>query len=368
MEKKKILVIDNSAISVDDNGFYINAFNGDFVSELQQIGNDVSYLQFRADKKSELSSFNLKKVGIDVILMKSYRNKLLKYFFAYFRLLFIILKYDFVYFYYPSSFKYATFFCKLFGKPYGLYIRGMYGVAYDKLSAIIYKNAKAILTVSEAFNKEINKIVGEEKAKSIRPMIPLSSEDIVYDRVYSNNKKEFTLLYFARVAKEKGVEELLRAFKKVSESYSIRLVFVGNGEYFEQIKELVKKLDLEQKVALEGICTDEQKKRNYFLNADMYILPTYHEGFPRTLYEAMIFGTPIITTFVGGIPALMKDKYNCIEIEPKSEESIVEGLEYAMNNYEAMIRYAKNGFDTVSKIVDVNRLSHAGMLNEIIRK
>ena len=69
MEKKKILVIDNSAISVDDNGFYINAFNGDFVSELQQIGNHVSYLQFRADKKSELSSFNLKKACIDVILM-----------------------------------------------------------------------------------------------------------------------------------------------------------------------------------------------------------------------------------------------------------------------------------------------------------
>lgn len=364
----KILVINNSAISVDANGFYTDAFNGDFVSELQKIGNDVSFLHFRADKKSEFASFNLKKAGIDVILMKSYRNKLLKYLFAYFRLLFVILKYDFVYFYYPSSFKYATFFCKLFGKPYGLYIRGMYGVTYDKLSAVIYKNAKAILTVSEAFNKEIDKIVGEEKAKSIRPMIPLSSEDIVYDRVYSNNKKEFTLLYFARVAKEKGVEELLRAFKKVSESYSIRLVFVGNGEYFEQTKELVKKLYLEQKVALEGICTDEQLKRNYFLNADMYILPTYHEGFPRTLYEAMIFGTPIITTFVGGIPALMKDKYNCIEIEPKSEESIVEGLEYAINNYEEMIRYAKNGFDTVSKIVDVNRLSHAEMLNEIIRK
>jgi hypothetical protein len=42
----KILVIDNSAISVDDNGFYTDAFNGNFVSELQKIGNDVSFLHF----------------------------------------------------------------------------------------------------------------------------------------------------------------------------------------------------------------------------------------------------------------------------------------------------------------------------------
>ena len=78
----KILVINNSAISVDDNGFYTDAFNGNFVSELQKIGNDVSFLHFRANKKSEFTSFNLKKAGIDVILMKSYRNKLLKYFFV----------------------------------------------------------------------------------------------------------------------------------------------------------------------------------------------------------------------------------------------------------------------------------------------
>ncbi|HHX69330.1 MAG TPA: glycosyltransferase family 4 protein, partial [Gallicola sp.] len=104
----------------------------------------------------------------------------------------------------------------------------------------------------------------------------------------------------------------------------------------------------------------------YYTKSDVYILPTYHEGFPRTLYEAMIFGTPIITTFVGGIPGIMKDGYNCKRIEPKSVVSIVAGLEFAICNYNKMIEYAKNGTDTVYNILDPERPSHAGHLNQIL--
>ncbi|MDY5738281.1 MAG: glycosyltransferase family 4 protein [Candidatus Onthomorpha sp.] len=363
----RILIISNSALSVDKKGVYTDIFNGKFVEELIEQGNEVSFLHFKSDIRQEFASCNLLEIGCNVILMRTYRNKIVKYLTSYLRLLFVIPKYDFVYLYYPTSFKYVAFLCKLFRVEYGLYIRGMYGIAHDKLSKLIYKNAKIILTVSDAFSKTVNEILKEKKAKSIRPMIPYSSDDIVLDRSYSDEKKEIRLLYFARVAKEKGVEELLRAFKIVSELYAIHLVLVGDGEYFEQTKGLVKELSLEEKVSLEGICNDEAKKRKYFLDADIYILPTYHEGFPRTLYEAMIFGTPIITTFVGGISALMKDQYNCMEIKPRSVESIVEVLEYAINNYREMIRLTKNGFNTVSEIVAVNRPSHARMLNDELK-
>lgn len=363
----RILVIDNSSLSVDKEGVYTNIFNGRFVEELIEQGNQVSYLQFESYINNKLASCNLLKIGCKVVLMKSCQSKILKYLASYLRLLFVIPKYDFVYLYYPTSFKYVAFLCKLFGVEYGLYIRGMYGIAHDKLSKLIYKNAKTILTVSDAFSETVNEIVKEKKANTIRPMIPYSSDDIVLDRSYSDEKKEMRLLYFARVAKEKGVEELLRAFKTVSELYAIHLVLVGDGEYFEQTKGLVKELSLEEKVSLEGICNDEAKKQKYFLDADIYILPTYHEGFPRTLYEAMIFGTPIITTFVGGIPALMKDQYNCREIKPRSIESIIEVLEYAINDYGEMIKLAKNGFNTVSKIISANRPSHARTLNNIIK-
>src|SRR5690606_19531454 len=106
--------------------------------------------------------------------------------------------------------------------------------------------------------------------------------------------------------------------------------------------------------------------RNAYLRSDIYILPTYHEGFPRTLYEAMIFGTPIITTFVGGISALMQNEVNCFEIQPKSVESIEEKLNFVMINYSATKGIVENGILTVRKIVDFNRSSHAAHLNQIL--
>ena len=121
-------------------------------------------------------------------------------------------------------------------------------------------------------------------------------------------------------------------------------------------------------VKFTGSVYNSDEIKEYYKNSDIYILPTYHEGFPRTLYEAMIFGIPIITTFVGGIPTLMKDDFNCKEIKPKSVESIVEILTYAMNNYPKMGELAKNGTNTVAKIIDSNRLTHAQHLNQILNK
>jgi hypothetical protein len=63
----------------------------------------------------------------------------------------------------------------------------------------------------------------------------------------------------------------------------------------------------------------------------------------------------------------MKDGFNCKEIKPKSIESIVEGLEFAMNNYSKMIEYSKNATKTVEKVVDSKRPTHAQHLHQIIQ-
>ena len=114
--------------------------------------------------------------------------------------------------------------------------------------------------------------------------------------------------------------------------YKVFLKIVGNGPFLSEAKLLCKELDIEDIISFEGVVCDDNIKRNYYLEADVYILPTYHEGFPRTLYEAMIFGTPIITTFVGGISVIMEDNINSLKIEAKSIDSVVEKLEQALDS------------------------------------
>lgn len=362
-----ILIIDNSSITIKENSLYTNPLNGLFVDELIELNNRVFYLQFGLNSTNQFNCYNLNKEGIRPIVLRFYKNKLLRYFIAYYKTLTFIRKVDFVYFYYPSSFKYMCFICRILRKPYGIYIRGMKGVS-DKISFNIYRHSYTIFTVSDYFTNMVNSRLSIDKASTIRPMIPYTDADVVYDRDYST-PSDFNLLYLGRIDKDKGLSELIDAIDSIrNEFHNLHLTIVGDGEYLPHLKQMVVEKDLLSIVRIKGPVMDVNEKATYFKGAHIYVLPTYHEGFPRTLYEAMIYGTPIITTFVGGIPALMIDGNNCKRIEPHSSESIVTAMRFAFNNYEEMGKLAKNASMIVAKIVDRSRLSHAQDLNEKLKK
>jgi len=363
----KILIIDNAAVVKKGKSYCTNSLNGLFLSDLISCGNDITYFQFAFDTKNSISNFDLKANGIKYTPLKIFNNRMIRYIYAYLSVIPYILKNDFVYLYYPSSFKYVPFLCRLFNKKYGMYIRGEQNIT-DSVSKKNYFNAYTIFTVSDYFTNYINNLVGEIKAHTIRPMIPFDEKDVVTSRNYKINGK-FNLLFLGRIAEDKGIKELFKAVKILKDKgYLFELNLVGNGEYFAEANQILKSLDIEDIAYLKGAIYEPEKVKECYMNADIYILPTYHEGFPRTLYEAMIFGTPIITTFVGGISALMKDRENCLKIEPQSVKCIVEGLEFAFNNYDKMVKYAQNASATVARIVDSKRLTHAQHLNKVLKQ
>jgi glycosyltransferase involved in cell wall biosynthesis len=196
-------------------------------------------------------------------------------------------------------------------------------------------------------------------------MIDFNEKNLNYNRLYNTRLNK--ILYLGRLSEDKGLFELINAFKiLIGRDHNLVLDIVGNGDFMDKLKIIIENLGLERVVHIRGGIFEPELIKYYYENSDLYILPTYHEGFPRTLYEAMIFGTPIITTFVGGIPAIMKDEFNCIEINPKSVFSIVNKIEFAINNYSKMVEYAKNGLDTVKDIISSKRPSHAKQLNQIL--
>lgn len=361
----RILIIENVSILTKNHRYYTYFENGVFIKELKKLGHNISYYNFAIESEDTVSTFDLEEVGVKVYPLKYLKNKIINYIHAYIKLIPFILKHDFVYFYHPSSFQYGAILCKLLKTPYGVYLRGMQGVD-SKTSRWIYKHATIVLTVSDFFTNHINNIFGKNKAETIRPMMSYSYKDIVLNRQYLTKKQFINVLFLGRIEKDKGLFELIESILILKDKYSFSLKIVGAGEYSKDIEQLIKQNNLESIVSIEGFVSDMNKKKEYYLNTDIYILPTYHEGFPRTLYEAMIFGTPIVTTFVGGISSLMKDNYNCKKIEPKSSLSIAETLEYAFNNYDKMIGYAKNGTETIKKIIVPNRLNHANQLNKIL--
>ena len=363
----KILVVDNAAIHQISNRYCCNALTGRFLSDLKDFGYDVSVAQFVKFVNHSINEYDIEDSLIQVYFLKDYGNKLLNYILGSLFLVFYMLKADFVYFFYPNSLKYSIFLSMIFKVKYGLYIRGMVGVD-SCVSSYLYKRAKIIFTVSDYFTNMVNSIVKHNIAYTIRPMIPYSDLDVIWNRKYVP-KDKYNILYFGRVTKDKGLFELVEAVEILKKrGYAFNVKIVGDGDFSQALCELIYSKKLSDIIQIEGAVYDNEKKQEYYRNADIYVLPTYHEGFPRTLYEAMIFGTPIITTFVGGISSLMKDKENCVRIEPHSSESIVEGLSFAMDHYGKMGEMAINGSRLVSKIVDRNRLTHAMSLSEFLKK
>lgn len=122
------------------------------------------------------------------------------------------------------------------------------------------------------------------------------------------------VLFLGLIGKRKGVYDLLHSFKSALEQLpNLRLIIGGNGEV-AQAKALARELNIENSVVFAGWVSGEAKV-NLLRHACLYVLPSYNEGLPVSLLEAMSWQVPVITTRVGGIPELVRDGIDGLLIE-----------------------------------------------------
>lgn len=164
--------------------------------------------------------------------------------------------------------------------------------------------------------------------------------------------EHINLLYAGRFVHSKGLFELMDAFNELVKGYpNIRLNFVGwEGDPLKPTESALmgkaRAYGIEDKVLFHGLKKVGQELNDMYHNSDIYIIPSYHEGFPRTIWEALGQSTPVIATRVGGIPHLLKDGVDVLLIEPKNVSAIVQAVELVINNHELRKRMIRNGFET----------------------
>lgn len=118
-----------------------------------------------------------------------------------------------------------------------------------------------------------------------------------------------TLLWAAELQDRKGYQDLLRAFGLVVKAFpDARLVMAGHGA-IETAKSLVTELGILDAVSFPGWLRGEAKDRAFRQSA-VFCLPSYHEGVPMAMLEAMSYGLAVVCTPVGGIPDVIADGQN----------------------------------------------------------
>lgn len=351
----------------DEMGIFIHSANAKFILELSRLVEKLEFFQFRMRFAGHecMADFNIKDKGLDIFSIRRGSYKFIPYLKAFWHGFRRIHACDFLYLYYPGNICIILALFAIFQKkPFGLFVRGEKGIQ-SRISKFLYRRAVISLTISPKFTNLIRQSGGD--AETIRPMMDDTEQDIVLDRTYGA-KDQYRLLYIGRIEREKGSYDLVSAIRLLIDQgvRNISLDMIGDGADAVRIKKQVMDWGLSEYITFHGTISDRKILRKFYRDADLFILPTHHEGFPRVLYESMIAGLPILTTFVGAISHLMKDGDNCYRIFPKNPAGLAETIVNVLQDYENKSSIAANGTKMIVNYLSNKKETHAQQLIRIL--
>jgi glycosyltransferase involved in cell wall biosynthesis len=120
------------------------------------------------------------------------------------------------------------------------------------------------------------------------------------------------LLFCGRIVREKGIEELIESLKWLNDSginATIDVVGSISEDYKVRLSGKIADLGLSSHITFHGFIPFGDNLLQFYMDSDIYVLPSWHEGFPHSVWEAAATCTPIIITRVGGIPGILNDQY-----------------------------------------------------------
>ena len=140
-------------------------------------------------------------------------------------------------------------------------------------------------------------------------------------------KDVFIITFIGRIVKDKGIDELIDVFNKLSKKYFyIRLLLIGDYKNeVDTISEYTKKLIKNHKAV--KYLEFQEDIREFLSITDLFVLPSYREGLPNVLIEAGSFGIPLIATDINGCNEVVKNDYNGILVEKKNKFELSEAME-----------------------------------------
>jgi glycosyltransferase involved in cell wall biosynthesis len=189
----------------------------------------------------------------------------------------------------------------------------------------VLRNADVVIALSSNCKKMIEDIEPRASIKILLNTVNVTDYEV-------NNRKihdPVNVLLLGRLEYRKGIHIILKAIKILADK-NISFVLAGDGD-IEGTRKFVKENCFETKVSVPGWISGDQKLA-LLKEADIYILPSYQEGLPISILEAMSAGLPIISTPVGGIPDAVTDGENGYLIEPGDSEALASKILFLSEN------------------------------------
>ncbi len=242
-------------------------------------------------------------------------------------------------------------------------LKGRY-LILGSIMAYILKNADSFIAISQEIADGLkNEEVSTEKIRKITNFVdtvefqPVNREKRNIIKKALSINENIVINFTGRIVKRKGVDILINAFVKNKELLlpSI-IIIVGTGPDGDKIRNMVSKLGIKNNVRFLGHNTENEVIR-YYHASDIFVLPSYAEGMPNSLLEAMACGLPVIASKIGGVVDIIEDGKSGILVEPGDVLGLASAMVRLLKDAELRQRLGAEARKRIVEGFSINRIA-----------
>lgn len=188
----------------------------------------------------------------------------------------------------------------------------------------VLESSDVVTCVSKALEKDLKKVV--PNLKSVRTIYAGIDIELINSIICTETEKNY-IVSLRRLIPSKGIDVLINAFKILTEKYpNMKLLIAGEGSEEKNLKNLVKKINLEKNVHFIGTVSFN-KAISLLRGAICTVVPSFSEGGGLVNVEAQAAKCPVIASNVGGIPEYVYDKESGLLFKPGDVMDLAKKIE-----------------------------------------
>jgi glycosyltransferase involved in cell wall biosynthesis len=244
---------------------------------------------------------------------------------------------------------------RAFQKPVVLHAHGCeFHVFFDglptlgkKVIAWFFRQSSCVITLSESWKRYYTTNCHLRSDQVIVLHNPVELPDELPSRLQSHPTK---LVFLGRIGKRKGAFDLIGAFAQLPAEFQQKatLTMAGDGEV-EQAEAMAASLGISDRVRFLGWINPDQ--RNQLLaESDVFFLPSYNEGLPVAMLEAMSWGLPVVVTPVGGVTDIVTHGKNGLLINPGNVSQLSQAMQMLIEKEPVRLRMGMNARQRVAPL------------------
>jgi glycosyltransferase involved in cell wall biosynthesis len=217
-----------------------------------------------------------------------------------------------------------------------------YDVPGYQLAAKV-SSARLLCTIGHYASSQLMRISSSEHWKKIRITSLGVDPDLFTPVPFRESFENFEVICVGRLVAAKGQLVLIEAVARLAaEGRNIRLRLVGDGPDRSVLEAAVRRLNATSTIIFEG-SVNQDRIRDLYRQAHVFALASFAEGIPVVLMEAMAMEIPCVTTWITGVPELIRNGIDGLLVAPSDKEALASSIANLMDDTELRRRLGKAG-------------------------